>query len=80
VIELYSERERLLPDAIRAQAAEDTSNGYSLNAYPPMREKQLAMREFALGNERLVREVLKSSREDKQRAVAAEVPIRRERK
>jgi hypothetical protein len=73
VIELYSERERLLPDAIRAQAAEDTSNGYSLNAYPPMREKQLAMREFALGNERLVREVLKSSREDKQRAVAAEV-------
>lgn len=50
---------------------EDQSKGYALSADPDARAKQLAMRDYAIGHERLIARVLASSRDDGQRAIAA---------
>jgi hypothetical protein len=51
--------------------AEDQSKGYALSADPDARAKQLAMRDYAVGHERLIARVLASSRDAGQRAIAA---------
>jgi hypothetical protein len=53
--------------------AEDHSKGYALSGYPPLRAIQLEMRAYAIGHEALLREVLKTSSDDQQRVVAAEL-------
>jgi hypothetical protein len=58
-------------EVVQKQPAEDTSRGYGLAAYPPLRETQLAMREFAIRNNFLIVRVLKSSAEPKERQAAA---------
>jgi len=52
---------------------EDDSKGYSLAAYPPMRAVQLEMRAYAVEHGALLRSVLKTSSEDQQRIVAAQL-------
>lgn len=54
-------------------AGEDDSRGYALSNDASLRAKQLAMRAYALGHERLLRRVLRSSADSKQRTIAAEV-------
>ncbi len=73
-VELYRQSMDLLVEAIRSgQASEDDSKGYSLSAYPALREKQLAIRAFALTNAALVRRVLESASDVEHRQAAAHV-------
>src|SRR5262245_8491299 len=46
VIYLYQRETDLNMEAVQKQAAEDRSKGYALSSYPPLRAKQLAMREY----------------------------------
>lgn len=71
VVSLYDQMDELLADAVLKQPLDDRSQGYSLSQYPPLRTKQLALREFAVNNEDLIRRVLASSAVPKQRQVAA---------
>jgi hypothetical protein len=71
ILILYDREMNLTREAVQKQPGEDTSKGYGLAAYRPMRETQLAIREYAIANELLIRRVLKSSAEAKQRQVAA---------
>jgi hypothetical protein len=56
----------------KGDAEEDDSNGYSLMKNPAVRALQLKLREYALPNEALLRNVLANSNDATQRAVAAE--------
>ena len=59
--------------AIKAHAAdEDDSRGYALSTYPPLREKELALRAYALKDGPILRQVLESASDTEQRAAAAE--------
>jgi hypothetical protein len=72
VMNLYQQSMDALMEAVRSgRNREDDSLGYSLSDYPELRSKQLATREYALHHERLIRRVLKSSRDAQQRGVAA---------
>ena len=71
ILNLYDQAMALTLEAIQKQPGEDTSRGYGLSAYPPLRERELAIREYAITSELLIRRVLKSSAEAKQRQVAA---------
>ena len=71
VVSLYDQMDELLAEAVLKQPQDDRSQGYSLSQYPPLRAKQLALREFAVNNGDLIRRVLASSAEPKQRQVAA---------
>ena len=71
ILNLYDRAMALTLEAIQKQPGEDTSRGYGLSAYPPLRERELAIREYAITSELLIRRVLKSSAEAKQRQVAA---------
>ena len=71
ILDLYDREMDLTMEAMQRQPGEDTSRGYGLAAYPPLRETQLAMRKLAIRNELLIRRVLRSSAEPKQRQVAA---------
>jgi hypothetical protein len=71
IVDLYDRAMDLTLEAVQKQPGEDTSRGYGLSAYQPLRETQLAIREFATQNERLIRPVLKSSAEPEQRRAAA---------
>jgi hypothetical protein len=74
VIRLYDRTDSLLKEALRkGVSAEDRSKGFSLSDYPPLRAVQLELRAYAVGHERLLRDVLATSSDGKQRAVAAEV-------
>jgi hypothetical protein len=53
--------------------AEDRSKGYALSAHPPLRSIQLEMRAYAVGHDRLLRDVLENASDDQQRIVAAEL-------
>jgi hypothetical protein len=54
--------------------AEDSSKCYTFSTvYPPLRAAQLKMRAYALRHDRLLREVLASSSDDRQRTVAADL-------
>jgi hypothetical protein len=59
--------------AVQKNATEDRSKGYALSLYPPLRQKQFALREYAITHEELARRVVLRSADSKQRAVAAEI-------
>ena len=54
-------------------ATEDDSEGYALTNDPRARKAELAIREYALRNEALILQVLKSSREPQDRSIAAQM-------
>ena len=64
--------EALKKAALTGRVQQDHSNGYALSADPEVRAKELQIREFALGNEDLLRTVLSSSSEAEHRAIAAQ--------
>jgi hypothetical protein len=71
-ITLYARFAKALDEAIlKGAAAEDHSKGYALSVYQPLRAIQLEMRAYAVIHETGLRTVLKTSREDQQRAAAA---------
>jgi hypothetical protein len=78
--------QRLPPDAVKlydrllaasgagvakGDSGEDDSRGYALYSYPEARAVQLAMRDYALGNEKLIRKILRSSSDLQSRQAAA---------
>jgi len=71
-VRLYEETMQLNVEAVQKNAIEDRSKGYALSQYPPLRAKQLALREYAITHEELVRRVALRSADSKQRAIAAE--------
>ena len=71
ILDLYDRAMDLTLEVVQKQSGEDTSRGYGLAAYRPLRETQLAMREFAIHNKILILRVLKSSAEPKERQAAA---------
>ncbi|HYR75376.1 MAG TPA: HEAT repeat domain-containing protein [Pyrinomonadaceae bacterium] len=71
ILDLYDRAMELTLEAVQKQPDEDSSKGYGLSAYRPLRETELAIREFAIHNELLIRRVLRSSAEPRQRQVAA---------
>ena len=73
VVNLYRQAMNLLFESIQKHATEDRTHGYSLSRYPPLRAKQLAMREYAIHNAALIRRVLVQSAAAEQRTVAAEL-------
>jgi hypothetical protein len=74
VIDLYQQTMEALSKAVRSGAGkDDDSKGYALSAEPDLRAKQLATREFAVHNERLIRRVLGSSQHAEQRIAAAHI-------
>lgn len=73
ILDLYQQKMDISLKAVAAGAAEDESKGYAISADPNLRAKQLAIRGYALEHEDLVREVLESSADAKQRIVAADV-------
>jgi hypothetical protein len=70
-VRLYDETMNLNAESVQKNAAEDISKGYSLSSYPPLRAKELAIREYAVQNESLLRRVVLRSANHKQREVAA---------
>ena len=73
VVSLYRQTMDLLVEAVHAQATEDRGKGYALSAYPPLRAKQLAMRDYALKHAALIYQVLNTSADKEQRVVAAQL-------
>jgi hypothetical protein len=73
VLKLYSQTMDLITESVHAQATEDRSRGYALSAYPPLRAKQLAMREYATNHAALIRRVLTESSKAEQRIAAAQL-------
>lgn len=71
ILDLYDRAMDLTLEAVQKQPAEDRSKGYGLSAYAPLRETQLAIRQFAMHNDLLIQRVLRSSAEPKERRVAA---------
>lgn len=71
ILELYDRAEDLNLEAVQKEPGEDRSRGYGLSAYIPLRETQLAIRQFAIHNGLLIRRVLQSSAEPNQRRAAA---------
>lgn len=64
--------EALSKAALAGRTQQDHSNGYALSADPELRTKELQIREFALGNEDLLRTVLSTSSDAEHRAIAAQ--------
>jgi len=58
-------------EAAHKQPGEDRSKGYGLSAYIPMREVQLSLRRWALSNALLIRQVLRSAADSRERQAAA---------
>jgi HEAT repeats len=74
VVNLYEQSMDALDEAVRqGKSREDDSGGFAISEYPPLRAKQLAIREYALQHVRLISQVLKSSQDARQRRVAAQV-------
>ena len=72
-LKLSEQTEEALRKAVLAgRTQQDHSNGYALSADPELRAKELQIREFALGNEDLLRTVLSSSSDAEHRAIAAQ--------
>ncbi|HEY6120954.1 MAG TPA: hypothetical protein VIV66_13415 [Pyrinomonadaceae bacterium] len=71
ISELYQQIMDLTLVAIQQEGGKEKSNGFSLSTYPPLRAKQLALREYVLSSEPLVRHVLRVSADATQRAAAA---------
>jgi HEAT repeat protein len=71
IIDHYERAMTLTLEAVQKQAAEDRSKGYSLVAYPPLREVQLSIRAFALQHYPDIHDVLKNSADAESRRAAA---------
>ncbi|HSE20281.1 MAG TPA: HEAT repeat domain-containing protein [Pyrinomonadaceae bacterium] len=70
-VSLYQQSMDLLFESIQNKATEDRSKGYALSTYPPLRVRQLGMREYATRNTPLIGRVLRESANAQQRAIAA---------
>lgn len=74
ILNLYDRFINVLMEGVQKGAStEDRSKGYALAAYPPLRSIQLEMRAYAVGHEALLRDVLETSADDRQRIVAAQL-------
>ncbi|HET9532669.1 MAG TPA: hypothetical protein VFQ92_20110, partial [Blastocatellia bacterium] len=74
ILDLYERFMSALTEAVqKGAAAEDRSKGYALSEYPPLRSTQLEMRAYAMDHEALLRQVLETSSDSQQRAVAAQL-------
>jgi hypothetical protein len=73
VVLVYREAMDLLRPSIEAHTNEDRSRGYALSEYPPLRAKQLAMREYAVHHAALIRQIASTSADPEQRTVAAQL-------
>lgn len=74
VLNLYERFIKIvMEDVQKGDNAEDHSQGYALSTSPPLRAVQLEMRAYAVGHEALLRKVLETSADDKQRIAAAEL-------
>jgi hypothetical protein len=71
ILDLYDRAMDLLSEAVQKQPGEDRSKGYGLSAYAPLRETQLAIRQFAIHSDLLIQRVLRSSAEPRERRAAA---------
>lgn len=73
IVELYEQiMDANVASVMKGNAREDTSKGYALSTTTPdLRAKQLAARAYATQHERLIRAVLDSSSDARQRIVAA---------
>jgi len=71
ILELYQQAMDLTFEAVPKEGGNEQSSGFALSTYPPLRAKELALREYALRNEPLVRHVLKRSADATHRAAAA---------
>jgi hypothetical protein len=71
VVNLYREAMEVNLEATQKQPVEDDSKGYALSLYPPLRAKQLAIREYAVRHAEPIRCVLERSADAEQRTVAA---------
>jgi hypothetical protein len=73
-VRLYDRTMDAMQKAIEAgDASEDRSKGYALSHHPEYRDRQLALREFALAHERQVRSALAECRQPENRAAAAQI-------
>jgi len=72
MVNLYQQEMVLGSEAVQKQSIEDRSKGYALSVYPPLRAKQLAMREYAVHNGRRLCRVLGYSADSQQRTIAAQ--------
>jgi hypothetical protein len=71
IVTLYRQTMENLMESVQIGAGEDDSKGYALSTDPQLRSRQLAMREYAIRNESLIRSVLRSSSDPEQRTIAA---------
>jgi hypothetical protein len=71
ILDLYERAMELTLESVQKQPGEDRSKGYALSAYAPLRETQLAIRQFAIHNEPLIRSALRLSAEPRERQAAA---------
>ena len=72
ILTLYERSMNALSEAVQTgHTAEDNSKGFALSEYPPLRSIELDMRSYAVGHESLLRRILETSSDDKQRVVAA---------
>lgn len=72
IIKLYDDTmDALTAGVLKGAGSEDHSKGYALSSIPEVRAKQLAVRDYAVRNDKLIRAVLDSSGEARQRAVAS---------
>jgi hypothetical protein len=62
-----------LKAVLRGHATEDDSEGYTLTNDPEARKRELAVREYALHNEKIVLQVLAESSDATHRAAAAQI-------
>jgi len=72
-VRLYEEWMKLNVESVQKNAGEDHSKGYALSSYPPLRAKQLTIREYALGHKELLQQVALRSADSNQRAIAIEI-------
>lgn len=73
VTDLYQKTMDAWQKAVASGASDDNSKGYALSSDPDLRAKELAMHDYALQHEDLIRDVLASSSDPKQRYIAAEM-------
>ena len=74
IVNLYERFIKVNMESVQKGAtAEDHSQGYALSADPPLRSIQLEMRAYAVEHGALLRDVLETSPDERQRMVAAEL-------
>lgn len=70
IVALVEKAAELAHEAAQKEPREDRSQGYALSLYPPFREVQLKIREYALDHAALLHRVLYMSSDAKQRSAA----------